>query len=386
MSNPEASADPIDQPTRQAPDVAPYDAVLLVSFGGPEGPDDVLPFLENVTRGRGIPTERLEEVGKHYHLFGGRSPINDQNRAFLAALREDLADAGIDLPVYWGNRNWDPYLADALEQMSADGVRRAACFITSAYSSWSSCRQYRENLFDAVEEAGRRTGAEAPRLDKLRHYFNHPGFVEPVVDATLAALADLPEEVRDGAHLAFVTHSIPTAMNDTSGPPEQGGSAYVRQHLDVAGVVADEVARSTGQEHPHELVFCSRSGSPHTPWLEPDVNDHLRALAEQGAPAVVIVPVGFVSDHMEVIYDLDTEAAETAAEIGLPMRRAATPGDDARFVAVVRDLLTERAAAERGSDVTRCALGQTGPMWDRCPVGCCANPRGERGALTGEGA
>ncbi len=299
-------------------------------------------------------------------------------------MRADLAGAGIDLPVYWGNRNWDPYLADALEQMSADGVRRAACFVTSAYSSWSSCRQYRENLFDAVEEGTRRSGAAAPRLDKLRHYFNHPGFVEPVVDATLAALADLPEDVRPGAHLVFVTHSIPTAMNDTSGPPEQGGSAYVRQHLDVAGVVAGSVATSTGREHPHELVFCSRSGSPRTPWLEPDVNDHLRALAEQGAPAAVIVPVGFVSDHMEVIYDLDTEAAQTAAEIGLPVRRAATPGEDPRFVAVVRDLLTERAAAERGADVTRSSLGQTGPMWDRCPVGCCANPRGERPALTGE--
>ena len=203
-----------EQPTvTSSPDTSPYDALLLVSFGGPEKPDDVVPFLENVTRGRGIPRERLEEVGEHYFLFGGRSPINDQNREFLAALREDLKGAGIDLPVYWGNRNWDPYLADTLRQMAADGITRAACFMTSAYSSYSSCRQYRENLADAVAEV-----PEAPRLDKLRHYFNHPGFVEAVVDATLAALAELPDVAREGAHLVFVTHSIPVAMNDTSGP------------------------------------------------------------------------------------------------------------------------------------------------------------------------
>ncbi len=359
-------------------DVTPYDALLLVSFGGPEGPDDVVPFLENVTRGRGIPRERLEEVGKHYHLFGGRSPINDQNRDFLTALRADLAEAGIDLPVYWGNRNWDPYLKDTLARMAADGVTRAACFVTSAYSSWSSCRQYRENLWDAVE------GLEgAPRLDKLRHYFNHPGFVEPNVDAVLAALADLPDDVRDGAHLAFVTHSIPLSMNDASGPPEQGGGAYVRQHLDVADVITRRVAEETGRTHPHELVFCSRSGAPHIPWLEPDVNDHLEKLHGDGVPAVVMVPVGFVSDHMEVIYDLDTEAMETAAELGLPARRAATAGTDPRFVAAVRDLLVERATVERGGEVARAAVGSTGPMWDRCPPTCCSNPRAERPALCG---
>ncbi len=368
-----------------AVDVAPYDAVLLVSFGGPEGPDDVLPFLENVTRGRGIPRERLAKVGEHYHLFGGRSPINDQNRSFLTALRADLADADIDLPVYWGNRNWDPYLGDTLKQMAADGVTRAACFVTSAYSSWSGCRQYRENLFDAVEQVPTGNATAPPRLDKLRHYFNHPGFVDPVVDATLASLVDLPDDVRDGARLVFVTHSIPTAMNEQSGPPDQGGQAYLRQHMDVAAVVAERVASETGVTHAHDLVFCSRSGSPRTPWLEPDVNDHLRTLAAQGVPAVVLVPVGFVSDHMEVIYDLDTEAVETAAELGLPLRRAATPGDDARFVAVVRDLLTERAAVERGAEVARSAVGQTGPLWDLCPLGCCADPAAtQRPALCGE--
>ncbi len=212
------------------PDVTPYDALLLVSFGGPEKQDDVVPFLENVTRGRGIPRERLEEVGEHYRLFGGRSPINDLNRDLLAAIQQDLADAGIDLPVYWGNRNWDPFLTDAVQRMADDGVTRAACFVTSAYSSWSSCRQYRENLYDAVSAV-----PGAPVLEKLRHYFNHPGFVEPVVDAVLASLASLPEEVRDGARLVFVTHSIPDAMNDTSGPE---GGAYVAQHRDVAAVVS----------------------------------------------------------------------------------------------------------------------------------------------------
>ena len=360
--------------------MSPYDALLLVSFGGPEGPDDVVPFLENVTRGRGIPRERLEEVGKHYSLFGGRSPINDLNRDLLAALREDLAAAGIDLPVYWGNRNWDPYLRDTLAQMAADGVTRAACFMTSAYSSWSSCRQYRENLFDAVDGLPD-DSAGAPVLDKLRHYFNHPGFVEPVVDATLAALAELPEDVRRGAHVAFVTHSVPTAMNDTSGPD---GGAYVEQHLSVSTEVARQVAEETGIEHPWELVYCSRSGSPHVPWLEPDVNDHLEALHEAGLPAVVMVPVGFVSDHMEVIYDLDTEALATAERLGLPARRAATAGTDPRFVAMVRDLLLERATVERGEPVVRASVGSLDALWDRCPVGCCANPKGERPALCGE--
>ncbi|GAA4742783.1 ferrochelatase [Nocardioides endophyticus] len=357
------------------PDPSPYDAVLLVSFGGPEKPEDVVPFLENVTRGRGIPRERLEEVGQHYFGFGGRSPINDQNRAFLAALREDLAGAGLDLPVYWGNRNWDPYLTDTVRQMAADGVTRAACFVTSAYSSYSSCRQYRENLFDAADAV-----EGAPVLDKLRLYFNHPGFVEPAVDATLAALADLPDAVREGAHLAFVTHSIPDTMNDGSGPE---GRAYVEQHRSVMAEVVERVRQETGHRHPHELVFCSRSGSPQTPWLEPDVNDHLEELHAQGAPGVVMVPIGFVSDHMEVVYDLDNEAMATAEKLGLPAGRAATAGLDPRFVAAVRDLLLERAAVERGDEVVRASTGSWPACWDRCAVGCCPNPRGERPALAG---
>jgi ferrochelatase len=357
------------------PDASPYDAVLLVSFGGPEAPEDVVPFLENVTRGRGIPRERLEEVGEHYFQFGGRSPINDQNRAFLAALREDLAGAGIDLPVYWGNRNWDPFLADTLRQMAADGITRAACFVTSAYSSYSSCRQYRENLFDAVAEV-----PGAPVLDKLRHYFNHPGFVEPMVDATLASLADLSDQVRDDAHLVFVTHSVPLSMNDGSGPE---GGAYVDQHLSVVDEIVERIHQETGRRHKHALVYCSRSGAPHIPWLEPDVNDHLRQLHADGVPGVVLVPIGFVSDHMEVVYDLDTEALATAAELGLPAMRAATAGVDPRFVATVRDLLLERAAVERGEDVVRASVGRWPACWDRCPAGCCPNPRAERPALAG---
>ena len=362
----------------QGPQIAPYDALLLVSFGGPEKPEDVLPFLENVTAGRGIPRERLAEVGEHYSLFGGRSPINDLNRDLLAAIEAELKEAGTEVPVYWGNRNWDPYLTDAVRRMAEDGVTRAACFVTSAYSSWSSCRQYRENLFDAVSSV-----AGAPVLDKLRHYFNHPGFVEPNVDAVLAALAELPAEVRDGAHLVFVTHSIPAAMAESSGP---SGGAYVAQHLDVAAEVTVRVGEETGTRHPHQLVFCSRSGPPQVPWLEPDVNDHLESLAADGVPAVVLVPVGFVSDHMEVVYDLDTEALATAERLGLPARRAATAATDPRFVRMVVDLLVERAAVERGEDVTRVAEGSIGPLWDRCPVGCCPNPRGERPALCGETA
>ncbi|MGN6576369.1 MAG: ferrochelatase [Nocardioides sp.] len=359
------------------PDTAPYDALLLVSFGGPEKPEDVVPFLENVTRGRGIPRERLEEVGEHYFLFGGKSPINDQNRELIAAIQEDLRSNGIDLPVYWGNRNWDPYLADTLRQMEADGIRRAACLVTSAYSSYSGCRQYRENLADAVAEVG----AGAPQLDRLRHYFNHPGFVEPMVDATLAALADLGDEDRHDAHLLFVTHSIPAAMNDASGAE---GGAYVAQHLSVMDEIVERVRQETAMRYPHELVYCSRSGPPHVPWLEPDVNDRMEELAEEGTGAVVVVPIGFVSDHMEVIYDLDTEAAATAEKLGIAFARAATAGGDPRFVAMVRDLVVERAAVERGLEVRRHAVGSRPASWDVCPAGCCANARGLRPALCGK--
>ncbi|WP_327361420.1 ferrochelatase [Streptomyces sp. NBC_01296] len=354
----------------------PYDALLLLSFGGPEGPDDVVPFLENVTRGRGIPRERLKEVGQHYFGFGGISPINGQNRELLDALRKDFADHGLDLPVYWGNRNWAPYLTDVLREMAADGRRRIAVLATSAYASYSGCRQYRENLADALATLAEEGVAELPKVDKLRHYFNHPGFVQPMIDGVLAALESLPQEVRAGAHLAFTTHSIPTAAADTSGPVEEhtaggAGGAYVKQHLDVAQLIADAVRAETGAELPWELVYQSRSGAPHIPWLEPDICDHLEALHGAGAPAVVMVPIGFVSDHMEVLYDLDTEATAKAAELGLPVARSATVGADPRFAAAVRELVLERAAAERGEPAERCALGLLGPSHDLCAVGCC---------------
>ncbi|MCW5253429.1 ferrochelatase [Streptomyces sp. SHP 1-2] len=353
-------------------DATPYDALLLLSFGGPEGPDDVVPFLRNVTRGRDIPEERLKEVGQHYFLFGGVSPINGQNRALLEALRADFAGHGLDLPVYWGNRNWAPYLTDTLREMVRDGRRRVLVVTTSAYASYSGCRQYRENLADALAALAAE-GLEPPAVDKLRHYFNHPGFVEPMADGVVRALAELPEEVRAGAHIAFCTHSIPVSAADTSGPPgDHGdGGAYVRQHLDVARTIADAVRERTGTDHPWRLVYQSRSGAPHIPWLEPDICDHLAERREAGVPAVVMAPIGFVSDHMEVLYDLDTEATAKAAELGLPVRRSATVGDDPRFAAAVRDLVLERAAAERGTPVTPCALGALGPSHDLCPVGCC---------------
>ncbi len=363
----------------QTPDTGPYDALLLVSFGGPERPEDVVPFLRNVTAGRDIPDERLEEVGEHYYSFGGRSPINDQNRALLTAIEADLAGNGIELPVYWGNRNWSPYLAETLAAMQRDGVRRALCLVTSAYSSYSGCRQYREDLTAARAQVEAELGA-APVLDRTRVYFNHPGFVEPNVEAVLGALADLPEDVRSEARLVFVTHSIPDPMNDASGPD---GGRYVLQHRDVADQVTARVRELTGVRHPHDLVFCSRSGPPQMPWLEPDVNDHLRALAAQGCRSVVLAPIGFVSDHMEVIYDLDTEAQATATELGLSCVRASTAGVDPRFVAMVRDLLLERAAVEREESTERRVVGGQRPAWDRCAPGCCLNPRSTRPAIVG---
>jgi protoporphyrin/coproporphyrin ferrochelatase len=357
-------------------DLRTYDALLLVSFGGPEGPDDVIPFLENVTRGRGIPRERLAEVGEHYYRFGGISPINDQCRALLAAVRADLAAHDVDLPVYWGNRNWDPHLADTVRQMREDGVRRAIALVTSAYSSYSGCRQYREDLAAALAEVGE----DAPRIDKLRHYFNHPGFVEPMVDTTVAALGELPESARAGARLAFTTHSIPTTAAAASGPC---GDGYVAQHLEVARLVAEGVTARTGVERPWSLAFSSRSGPPTQPWLEPDISDHLAALQADGAPGAVMVPIGFVSDHMEVVYDLDTEAVATAERLGLPVARAATVGTDPRFVAMVRELVLERDAVEQGERVARPALGALGAWHDVCPAGCCANPRGPRPAVAG---
>lgn len=339
------------------PTVEPIDALLLVSFGGPEKPDDVVPFLENVTSGRGVPRARLEQVGEHYFLFGGRSPINDLNRDLIGAIQKDFADHGIDVPVYWGNRNWDPYLRDACRQMVDDGVRRAAYFVTSAYSSYSGCRQYRENLSEA-------TAGLDLELSRLRLYFNHPGFVTPFVEATAEALAAAPP----GTHVVFVTHSIPSDMDAASGGP--GLSAYRKQHEEVARLVAEGAGAIT-----NTFAYCSRSGSPHQPWLEPDINDHLRQLAADGVSSVAVVPIGFVSDHMEVIFDLDTEAAQTAAELDLSYVRVATPGVHPAFIAMVRDLLLERAAIDRGESPVCAVVGRRGPNPHVCPADCCPNLR-----------
>ena len=372
----------------------PYDALLLVSFGGPERPEDVVAFLENVTRGKAIPKQRLDEVAQHYFAVGGRSPINDQNRALVAAIREDLDGNGLaGLPIYWGNRNWAPYLEEAFAQMRADGIERVACLLTSAYSSYSGCRQYRENL---AEAAAKVQGGETPRVDRLRHYFNHPGFVEAMVDATLGAIAELGEEVRGDARLLFVTHSIPVTMNQASGPVgspggpgatgdrEGGGGAYASQHLSVVSEITERVRQETGHRYPGHLVYCSRSGPPEVPWLEPDINDRLEELAAQAVPAAVVVPIGFVSDHMEVIHDLDTEARASAEKLGIELTRAPTAGLDPRFVSMVRDLLLERSHAEGGGSPTRAAVGSQPASWDVCPMGCCANPRGPRPALAGQ--
>jgi ferrochelatase len=333
-----------------------YDAFLLLSFGGPEGPDDVLPFLENVTRGRGVPPERLAEVAEHYRHFGGVSPINDQNRALLAALRSKFDAAGIDLPLYWGNRNWHPMLADTLRSMRADGVRRALAFVTSPYGSYSSCRQYLDDIVAARDAVG----AGAPVVDKIRHYHDHPGHLEPHADAVRAALATLPGG--GTTRLVFTAHSIPTSMDATAGPD---GHRYTAQLAESARLVAAAAAPDLA----YDLVWQSRSGPPSVPWLEPDVNDHLERLADAGVTGVVVSPVGFSSDHLEVVWDLDHEAADTAKRLGLAFARAATPGTDPRFVSMVRELVLERLDAA----TPRQALGSI-PTWDVCPVGCCLAP------------
>ncbi len=336
----------------------PYDALLVVSFGGPEGMDDVMPFLENVTEGRGIPRERLEAVAEHYYLFGGVSPINARNRELAAAVRAELARESVDLPVYWGNRHWAPTLTETLAQMRDDGVTSAIAFLTSAYGSFSSCRQY----LDAIERARAEVGVDAPRVDRLRQYFNHPGFIEPMVDSVRAALETLPAPVRDSAHLAFVAHSIPNPMDAASGP---AGGLYTAQLGEAMRLIVDRVARH-GSVRDASLSYCSRSGSPSAPWLEPDIGDRLEALAAAGTPAVVVVPIGFVSDHMEVVYDLDTQAAAKAAELGITFARAATATADPRFAAMVVELVRERCG-----EVAPRALGEFGPAHDVCAPGCC---------------
>jgi ferrochelatase len=355
-----------------------YDAFLLVSFGGPEGPDDVLPFLRNVTGGRGVPEQRLVEVAEHYRHFGGVSPINGQCRDLLAAVGDRFASDGPDLPIYWGNRNWHPYLTQTVERMRADGVRRALAFVTSPYGSYSSCRQYQDDIARARDEVG----AGAPLIDKIRHYHDHPGYIAPHADAVRAALATLPGRDPGNTRLVFTAHSIPTAMASSAGEATMAaltgraeGGRYEAQLRETAALVAGSGTPAGGT--PWDLVWQSRSGPPQVPWLGPDINDHLHALARAGTTGVVVSPIGFISDHLEVMWDLDTEAADTAGALGMDFVRAATPGTDPRFVEMVRQLVLERT--EPG--YPREARGQI-PTWDRCDPRCCT--AGRRGAVTND--
>ncbi|MFC7594310.1 ferrochelatase [Terrabacter sp. GCM10028922] len=359
------------------PGLAPYDAVLLLGFGGPEGPDEVMPFLRRVTAGRGIPDDRLAAVGEHYYLFGGRSPINDQNRALIAAVRSELDARGIETPVLWGNRNSEPFLEDTLRAAHAAGYRRLVVLATSAYSSYSSCRQYRENLADATAALADE-GIEL-HLDKVPPYAPRPGFAEANLGELVRALRALDGAPDAEIGLLFVTHSIPDAMDDTSGPGDGEGNLYRRQHLALASRLTTEANRVLGRDLTGELVFCSRSGPPTQPWLEPDVNDRIRELAESGVRTVVAAPIGFVSDHMEVVYDLDTEARQTADELGIALARVPTVGTGDVFVRDLADALLERAAEARGEPVPQFE----GRMPSVCAVGCCPNLRQARPALCG---
>src|SRR5258705_1509290 len=327
-----------------------YDAILVVSFGGPEGIDDVMPFLENVLRGRNVPRERMLGVAKHYELFGGVSPINGQNRILIAALQQELETKGPHLPIYFGNRNWHPLLADTLAKMRDDGVKKALAFVTSAYSSYSSCRQYLED----IERARASVGTDAPRVEKLRAFYNHPGFIEANVANIREALAEVPEERRIAAQLVFTAHSIPDSMAQRSD--------YEAQLRETSKLIAGAVGREKWQ-----LAFQSRSGSPAQPWLGPDVCDYLRDLHTAGSKDVVVAPIGFISDHLEIIYDLDTEAMALCRELGLNMIRAATAGTHPAFIEMIRELILERINPE----TPRRALGTKGPRESQCQPGCC---------------
>ncbi len=329
-----------------------YDSILVLSFGGPENEQEVIPFLENVLRGKNVPRERLLEVAEHYYHFGGKSPINDQNRDLVAALRNELERDGPHLPVYWGNRNWHPLLADTLRKMRTDGRTRALAFVTSAYSSYSGCRQYREDIARAQAEIG--TGA--PEVRKLRAFFNHPAFVEVMTENVCRALSRFPEDRRPETSLLFTAHSIPLTM--------AASSDYQPQIEETARLIGESMGRGDWQ-----LVYQSRSGPPQQPWLEPDVNDVLLQLASQGRRDIVLAPIGFTSDHMEVLYDLDTEARALCDQLGLNMVRAATAGVHPKFIAMIRELIRERV-----EHAERRAVGKYGPRPDECQANCCPAP------------
>jgi ferrochelatase len=327
-----------------------YDALLVLSFGGPEKTDEVIPFLENVLRGRNVPRERMLEVAEHYYHFGGKSPINDENRALIAGLERELSRGGPALPVYWGNRNWNPFLADALRKMRADGVRRALCFVTSVFSSYSGCRQYLED----IERARAEVGPDAPQVDKLRSFYNHPLFIEVQADCVRRALAEIPEARRTGAEIVFTAHSIPAAMAEACD--------YCRQLEESCRLIGHGLGRDVWR-----LVYQSRSGPPGQAWLEPDIGDVLRDIPP--GKDVVIVPIGFISDHMEVVYDLDTEARAICDARGIGMVRAATAGGHPKFLSLVRELILERL----GQCAPR-AMGRYGPNHDDCAADCCPAP------------
>jgi ferrochelatase len=328
-----------------------YDAILVVSFGGPERPEDVMPFLENVLRGKNVPQERMLQVADHYQSFGGVSPINAQNRALITALREELARSGPDLPIYWGNRNWHPLLSDTLREMSDAGVKRALAFFTSAFSSYSGCRQYREDIAAAREVVG----PDAPQIDKLRMFYNHPAFIEVNADNASSSLARFPESRRRDVLLLFTAHSIPMGMADNC--------RYEVQLREACRLVAEHLGHAN-----YELVYQSRSGPPQQHWLEPDICDFIAERHAAGRLSdIVLLPIGFISDHMEVIYDLDTEARQLCEQLGIGFQRAQTVGVNPRFIHMIRDLIQERT-----SDAPdRPALGTLGPSHDVCPVDCC---------------
>jgi len=355
-----------------------YDALVLSSFGGPEGQEDVIPFLRNVTAGRGIPDERLEEVATHYRANGGISPINAQNRALKAAIEAEFASRGIELPVLWANRNWDPYVADVLRDAYDAGHRRLLVLATSAYSGYSSCRQYREDYGVALRETGLEGKLE---VDKIRQYYDTPGFVAPFVEDLKTGLADVRSQLaargEEGApvRIVFTTHSIPQSDADAAGPRDLAASidtdVYSYQHLAVAREILSQVPQAEGLEW--SLVFQSRSGAPHIPWLEPDINDAIEEYAAAGTRGVVVVPIGFVSDHMEVVWDLDTEAKETSEGLGLAFHRVPTHGTHQAFVSGVVDLVEERLAGPDGTALREgrvsCIPGGLRP--DVCAPNCC---------------
>jgi protoporphyrin/coproporphyrin ferrochelatase len=337
-----------------------YDAILVVSFGGPESKDEVIPFLENVLRGRNVPRERMLAVAEHYYRFEGKSPINQQTRELITALRAELERNGPKLPIYWGNRNWHPLLPEALRQMKQDGIRRALAFVTSAYSSYSGCRQYREDIARAQSEVG----LGAPEVDKLRAFFNHPAFVEATVERVDDALRAVPEDARENVQIVYLAHSVPVSMANTSD--------YVKQLEEVRRLVSGALGRQNDARKNDVLVYQSRSGAPGQPWLEPDIPDYLRKVkAENLASAVVLAPIGFISDHMEVVYDLDVGARQLCDSLGLPMTRAKTVGVHPKFIGMIRELILERM--NPGSE--RRALGSLGPRVDICAEDCCPAPQ-----------